>query len=60
MNTRQISWYIRGGKRVAGIEDTGEGWAVVDGEGNRFFIVGDYSSKSRIQVERVYCEFLSR
>lgn len=48
MNKREISWYIDSkSRRLAGIEDTGNGWAVVNSEGERYVEITEYTKESR-------------
>ncbi len=56
---RQISWHIsKDGERLAGIEDTGRGWAVVDGDGERLKELEGYDAKERREIERYYEEYI--
>ncbi len=60
MSERQISWYRHNGEPVAGIEDTGKGWAVVDSLGEVVYAVGEYSHESRVLIEKQYVKYLER
>ena len=54
MIDRKISWHIRDGKRIAGIEDTGCGWAVVDSDGKTVLSIQGYTSKARAKIMQEY------
>ncbi len=60
MSERQISWFCRKGEQVAGIEDTGNGWAVVNGSGTRLMSADGYTEKTRRVVEDYYLLYLER
>ncbi len=60
MTERKISWQVDKHGRIAGIEDRGNGWAVVDATGAIVFAVGNYYSGARQMVEIVFDEYIER
>ena len=60
MTERKISWWNDSSGRIAGIEDQGNGWAVVDATGEIVYAVGGYSAGSRQMIEAVFEEYVER
>lgn len=59
MNKRQISWYIdSNGRKLAGVEDTGTGWGIVDSEGECLVVTTGYSKESRTVMGEFYDWYL--
>ena len=55
MSIRNISWYVtKDDEKVAGVEDTGKGWAVVDSKGKVILSVKGYSNRSRLKIMERY------
>ena len=54
MSDRKISWHIRDGKQIAGIEDTKTGWAVVDGNDKVTLSIQGYTSEARSKIIEEY------
>ncbi len=60
MTERKISWRNDTNGRIAGIEDLGNGWAVVDATGAIVYAVGSYYAGARQMIEIVFEEYIER